>query len=238
MPSGGDLITEALRRQGVTFFFALCGGHISPILVSAQRGGSRVIDVRHEATAVFAADATARLTGTPGVAAVTAGPGATNTITAVKNAQMAQSPVVLLGGATATLLKGRGSLQDIDQLSAIRPHVKWAYTCHTVGQIIPALEQAFEIAKEPMPGPVFLELPVDLLYPVPVGRQWYAVKPADQVKGWKEWFLNRYLARHLDKLFRDADTSQPGRPRQYHPAEFVPARLERVSRLLTEASRP
>lgn len=75
-----------------------------------------MIDVRHEVNAVFAADATARISGIPGVAAVTAGPGVTNTITAVKNAQMAESPLILLGGAAATLLKGKGALQDIDQL--------------------------------------------------------------------------------------------------------------------------
>src|SRR5690606_6712102 len=93
---GGDRIAEVLRRQGVQFLFTLCGGHISPILVGAKRRGIRVVDVRHEVNAVFAADAVARLTGVPGVAAVTAGPGLTNTITAVKNAQLAQSPVIVL----------------------------------------------------------------------------------------------------------------------------------------------
>ena len=127
--TGGDLIADVLQKQGVRFLFTLCGGHIAPILVSAKARGIRVVDVRHEVNAVFAADAVARLTGIPGVAAVTAGPGVTNTITAVKNAQMAQSPVVLLGGATATMLRGRGSLQDIDQMSLMTPHVKW---CRTV----------------------------------------------------------------------------------------------------------
>ncbi|MEE9473115.1 MAG: thiamine pyrophosphate-binding protein, partial [Acidimicrobiia bacterium] len=124
--NGGELIAEVLEAQGVRFLFTLCGGHISPILVAAKRVGIRVVDVRHEANAVFAADAVARLNGTPGVAAVTAGPGVTNTITAVKNAQLAQSPVVLLGGATGTILKGRGALQDIDQMALFEPHVKWA----------------------------------------------------------------------------------------------------------------
>ena len=123
---GGDLIAGVLAAQGVPFLFTLCGGHISPILVGCKQRGIRVIDTRHEATAVFAADATARLSGRPGVAAVTAGPGLTNTITAVKNAQIAQSPIVLLGGAAPTVLKGRGALQDIDQMALLRPHVKWA----------------------------------------------------------------------------------------------------------------
>ena len=110
MPHGGDLIADVLARHGATHMFTLCGGHISPLLTGAQARGLRVVDVRDEVNAVFAADAVARMTGTIGVAAVTAGPGVTNTITAVKNAQMAQSPLVIFGGATATLLKGRGSL--------------------------------------------------------------------------------------------------------------------------------
>ncbi|MGB9634557.1 MAG: thiamine pyrophosphate-binding protein, partial [Chloroflexaceae bacterium] len=87
---GGEVIARVLEAQGARVLFTLCGGHISPILVACRQRGIRVIDTRHEATAVFAADAMARLTGRPGVAAVTAGPGLTNTITAVKNAQIAQ----------------------------------------------------------------------------------------------------------------------------------------------------
>src|SRR5882762_6661239 len=114
---GGAIVSDVLWSLGVKFLFTLCGGHISPILVGAKRSGIRVLDVRDEANAVFAADAVSRLTGLPGVAAVTAGPGVTNAITALKNAQLAQSPLVLLGGATATLLRGRGALQDIDQMA-------------------------------------------------------------------------------------------------------------------------
>ena len=143
MSHGGDRIAEVLQRQGVKTLFTLCGGHISPILVGAKALGIRVIDTRHEVDAVFAADATARLTGVPGVAAVTAGPGLTNTITAVKNAQMAQSPVVILGGATATVLKGRGSLQDIDQQALMAPHVKWQGSARRVRELAPLLETAF-----------------------------------------------------------------------------------------------
>ena len=125
-----------------------------------------MIDVRHEVTSVFAADAVARLTGRVGVAAVTAGPGITNTVTAVKNAQMAQSPVLLLGGAAATLLKGRGSLQDIDQMALLRPICKYAATCWSVRDIVPTLRRAFKEAASGVPGPVFVELPIDVLYNV------------------------------------------------------------------------
>ncbi len=95
--NGGEIIARLLKQQGVRFLFTLSGGHISPIFVEAEKQGIRVIDTRHEVTAAFAADAVARLTGIPGVATVTAGPGITNTITAIKNAQLAQSPLVLLG---------------------------------------------------------------------------------------------------------------------------------------------
>ena len=101
---------------------------------------------------VFAADAVARISGVPGVAAVTAGPGVTNTVTAIKNAQMAQSPVVLLGGAAATLLKGKGSLQDIDQMAVLSPIVKYAVACTTVREIVPALRKAFQEAASGVPG--------------------------------------------------------------------------------------
>src|SRR4051794_22956605 len=174
--NGGDLIGEVLVRQGVRFLFTLCGGHISPILVGAKKRGIRVVDVRHEVNAVFAADAVARLTGVPGVAAVTAGPGLTNTITAVKNAQLAQSPVVVLGGATATVLKGRGALQDIDQLALMRPHVKWATTVARVKDLVPALERAFYEAQSGIQGPVFVECPVDLLYAPEIVKSWYSAK--------------------------------------------------------------
>src|SRR4051794_37366335 len=195
---GGDLIASVLHAQGTRFLFTLCGGHISPILVGCQQRGIRVIDTRHEATAVFAADAVARLTGRPGVAAVTAGPGLTNTIAAVKNAQIAQSPVVLLGGAAATALKGRGALQDIDQLALITPHVKWARAARRVAELVPLLEQAFRVAQSGVPGPVFVECPIDLLYDEPLVRQWYgaAGTPADG-RGLVDRATKLYLRRHV-----------------------------------------
>ena len=198
---GGMLIAEVLVKQGVPFLFTLCGGHISPILVAAERVGVRVIDVRHEATAVFAADATARLTGIPGVAAVTAGPGLTNTITAVKNAQMAQSPLILLGGAAATLLKGRGALQDIDQLALVKPLVKWAGSAKKVSEIVPLLEKAFQVAQEDVPGPVFLELPVDLLYQQSVVKSWTLDSAG---KGLAGWVAKLYLGNYVRRTFANA----------------------------------
>src|SRR5258708_4757524 len=174
--NGGEITAWVLQKQGVKFLFTLCGGHISPIFVAAQKTGIRVIDTRHEVNAVFAADAVSRLTGIPGVAAVTAGPGGTNTITAGRNARLAQSPLVLLGGAAATILKGRGALQDIDQMTLMKPNVKWAAAITKIRQIVPTLEQAFSIAQEGVPGPVFVECPIDTLYDEELVRSWYGAK--------------------------------------------------------------
>src|SRR4249920_875370 len=160
---GGDRVAEVLHAHGVPFVFTLCGGHISPIIAAAKRLGIRIVDTRDEATAVFAADAVARLTGRPGVAAVTAGPGLTNAITPLKNAQLAQSPVVLIGGGAPTALQGRGALQDIDQRALITPHVKHVTQVKRVRELGPATSEALRIAASGVPGPVFVECAVDLL---------------------------------------------------------------------------
>lgn len=204
---GGDRIAAVLHAHGVKFLFTLCGGHISPILVGCKRVGIRVIDVRHEVNAVFAADAVARLTGVPGVAAVTAGPGVTNTITAIKNAQLAQSPVVLLGGATATALKGRGALQDIDQMALIKPHVKWAKVVRTVKDLAPSIVRAFEVGKSGVPGPVFVECPVDLLYDEATVREWYGLK-SQSGRTLAERAIKFYLDRHVNHLFAGLESAQ------------------------------
>ncbi len=161
---GGLIVAGVLAKQGVEEIFTLCGGHISPILVGCEELGIKVIGCRDERSAVFAADAAARLTGRCGVVVVTAGPGVTNALTALKNAQLAQSPVVLLGGATAMLLKGRGALQDIDQMSLVASAVKLRKRCTSVAAIAPTVERAMQVARKGVPGPVFVELPVDVLY--------------------------------------------------------------------------
>lgn len=200
---GGDIIADVLARHGVTHLFTLCGGHISPILTGCQTRGIKVVDVRDEGNAVFAADAVARMTGTVGAAAVTAGPGVTNTITAIKNAQLAQSPLILFGGATATLLKGRGALQDIDQMTMMKPHVKWATTVKTVPALQHAVERAITIATEGVPGPVFVEVPVDILYPESIVRQWYEKEAGlGKAKGIGAKALELYIKGHLYRQFR------------------------------------
>jgi acetolactate synthase-1/2/3 large subunit len=234
---GGDHIAEVLNAQGVKFLFTLCGGHISPILVGCKQRGIRVIDVRHEATAVFAADAVARLTGIPGVAAVTAGPGATNTMTAVKNAQLAQSPVIILGGATATALKGRGALQDIDQMALFKPHVKWAKSVRKVRDLVPALEQAFKISKSAVPGPVFVECPVDLLYDEAVVRDWYGVKSSGD-HTLAERALKWYLNDHVNQLFAGAADIKFSPQIHVAPPTTSSADIRKAAEKLQRAERP
>ena len=233
---GGDWAAEVFRAHGVRFVFTLTGGHIAPILVGCKQRGIRVVDTRHEATAVFAADAVARLSGVPGVAVVTAGPGVTNTLTALKNAQMAQSPLVLVGGAAATALKGRGALQDIDQIAPLRPVVKWLRAVSRVRDIAPALEEAFRRAREGVPGPVFVELPIDLLYDQALVRQWYGITSGGRSLG--ERALKQYLSFHVDRLFAGADTRPLMPPTPAHPPAPDPGRVRSVAARLLSAERP
>ncbi|GIK71339.1 MAG: acetolactate synthase I/II/III large subunit [Chloroflexota bacterium] len=233
---GGDLVANVLKAQGTPFLFTLVGGHISPILVAAKQRGIRVIDTRHEATAVFAADAVARLTGRPGVAAVTAGPGVTNTVTALKNAQMAQSPVVLIGGAAPTALQGRGALQDIDQMAVIRPVVKWAKQVRRVKELIPTLEAAFRHAQEGAPGPVFVECPVDLLYDETTVRKWYGADRGGRSLADKA--TKQYLRFHVNRLFSGAAQVKPGARIKVALPAPDPAAVDRVIERLLNAQRP
>ncbi|MGK5094606.1 thiamine pyrophosphate-binding protein [Deltaproteobacteria bacterium TL4] len=236
---GGSLVASVLGNQGVSFIFTLSGGHIAPILVGCKNRGIRVIDVRHEVNAVFAADAVARLTGIPGVAVVTAGPGVTNTVTAVKNAQMAQSPLVLLGGASATMLRGRGSLQDIDQMSLMKPAVKWATSVKYVRDIVPALEEAFRKAQEGVPGPVFVELPIDLLYPQEIVKEWYGIKGAETGGGnVVGQAIQWYLKRHTQQLFAGLENVRLQGPLPFHIPEAMQSIVRTTADYINEAKRP
>jgi thiamine pyrophosphate-dependent acetolactate synthase large subunit-like protein len=237
--NGGQIIAKVLQNHGVKFLFTLCGGHISPIFVGAEQLGIRVIDTRHEATAVFAADAVARLTGVPGVAAVTAGPGITNTITAVKNAQMAQSPLILLGGAAATLLKGRGALQDIDQISLLKPIVKWAVSIRQVKDIAPVMEKAFRIAQSGTPGPVFIECPIDTLYPKEMVLEWYGAKNQKGSAGIAASLKQWYIQRHANQLFKDSEkVTFQSQPEQVQIPNFSQGQLEKAIQMLKKAKKP
>ena len=156
-------IAELFKAHGVKSFLPVWRAYFSNTR-RLQSMDIKVVDVRHEVNAVFAADAVARVSGVPGVAIVTAGPGVTNTITAIKNAEMAESPLVLIGGASPIMLKGQGALQDINQREVIEPIVKKCWSVTTVRDILPTLREAFRLAKSGTPGPVFVELPIDILY--------------------------------------------------------------------------
>ncbi|MCB9663318.1 MAG: thiamine pyrophosphate-binding protein [Alphaproteobacteria bacterium] len=235
--NGGDIVSEVLRAQGVQHLFALCGGHISPILVSAKRDGIRVVDVRDEASAVFAADAVARMTGVPGVAAVTAGPGLTNTLTAVENALLANSPLIILGGATATFLKGRGALQDIDQMALMKPAVKEAFAVKRVRHLGPTLEKAFQVAQEGVPGPVFVEVPVDLLYSEDQVRDMVAneLVGGDSMLGKA---LQAYAAQHLFRVFFGKDAFRAGPRVAVDPMDPAKGQVAKAAELVRKAERP
>src|SRR6478672_7934 len=160
---GGRLVSKALARHGTTHLFTLCGGHIQNIYDGCIDDGIRVVDVRHEQTAGHAADGYARVTGKPGVCAVTAGPGVTDVVTAVANAQRAGIPMICIGGAGPKLLCDMGSLQDMDCVSLMRPITKWAVQVPETRRIAEYIDSAMRIAQAGVPGPVFLEMPLDLL---------------------------------------------------------------------------
>jgi len=210
---GGAAVAATLREHGVSLLFTLCGGHISPILVAAKKLGIRVIDVRQEATAVFAADAVARLTGSPGVAAVTAGPGVTNSVTPLKNALLSQSPMLLIGGAAPSLLQGRGALQDIDQRAVVSPNVKTFRRAKRVRDLGSRVAETWSEMLEGVQGPGFVECAVDQLYAGRLVRQWYADaagKGTSLPARARRW----YVMRHFAKSFAGADsmTAAPRRP--------------------------
>jgi len=234
---GGDRIAAALKKQGVPFLFTLCGGHISPILSGAKAIDIRVIDVRNEATAVFAADAVARLSGTPGVAAVTAGPGLTNSLTALKNALLAQSPLILFGGAAPTALQGRGALQDIKQRPVVMPHVKHVKQVARVRELIPAVEEAFQTACDGVPGPVFIECPIDVLYDETNIRKWYTdatgkgTKMGDRLLDW-------YLKQHVESIFSGSHEFIPPEKKPVVYPQASDASLSEAVVALAKAERP
>jgi acetolactate synthase-1/2/3 large subunit len=163
MMHGGRIVARALKKEGVTHVFTLCGGHIQNIYDGCLDEGIRVVDVRHEQTAGHAADGWARVTGTAGVALVTAGPGVTDVVTALANAQRAGVPMIVIGGAGPVAYRYMGSLQDMDHVELMRPITKWSATVTETRRLEEMVASAFRIAMTGVPGPVFLEVPLDVL---------------------------------------------------------------------------
>lgn len=160
---GGRLVAQALKRHGTTHLFTLCGGHIQAIYDGCLDEGIRVVDTRHEQSAGHAADGYARVTGRPGVCAVTAGPGVTDVVTAVANAQRAGIPMIVIGGAGPKALCDMGSLQDMDHVTLMRSISKWSVQVPEARRIGEYIDAAFRVAQSNLPGPVFLEMPLDML---------------------------------------------------------------------------
>lgn len=171
MTHGGRLAAKALKAAGVECVFTLSGGHVMGIYDGCLDEGIRVVDVRHEQAATHAADAWARLNpGKVGVAIVTAGPGVTDGVTGVANAWRANSPILVIGGQGPFHNLRRGSLQEMDHVSLMRPITKWADACYETSRIAEYIESAVRTATSGVPGPAFLEIPMDVLHsPVDLG---------------------------------------------------------------------
>jgi acetolactate synthase I/II/III large subunit len=163
---GGVHALAVARRYGVSALFTLSGGHVFPLYDAAVKGGQplRLVDVRHEQTAVFAAEATARLTRTPGLAAVTAGPGVTNSVSALTTAWQNGVPLVVLAGRAPDYRWGAGSLQEIDHPPMLAPVTKRAWTEHESSGVARSVDQAFRLALTPHRGPVFLDFSLEAIY--------------------------------------------------------------------------
>jgi len=213
---GGAQAVTAARRHGVQALFTLSGGHIFPVYDGAVRADPPmpIVDVRHEQTAVFAAEAMARLTRTPGFAVLTAGPGVTNGVSAVTTAQFNGSPLVVLAGRAPDDRWGSGSLQELDHPPLLAPVTKRAWTVHLPGQVGAAADEAFALASSRHRGPVFLDASLEALYgaggPAAAGTQ----SPATRAPG------------------------QDGEDSTVRRDQADPDAITGIARLLADASRP
>ena len=164
------MVAKVLKQRGVKRVFALCGGHIMPLWMRLDAEGIAIIDVRDERAAVHMAQAHAELTGDLGVALVTAGPGVTNAITGIANANVSRAPVLILSGASPRPQENRGGLQDMDQSQLLRPITRYARTVREPSLALAELDEAISCAlgEGGVPGPAFIDFPVDTLRaPVP-----------------------------------------------------------------------
>ncbi len=163
MLTGGQLVAKMLKKENVKHLFTLSGLHVAPIYAGCVEEGIHIIDTRHEQAAAHAADAYARLTRGIGVAVVTAGPGVTDALTGVANAYLANSPMLLLGGAAPISNQSRGSLQEMPQIELFQRITKWSDRVPKPDLIPSYFAKAFRTALSGRPGPVFLELAWDVL---------------------------------------------------------------------------
>jgi acetolactate synthase I/II/III large subunit len=161
---GGKLVAKALKSRGVEHLFTLSGGHLFSIYDGCKDEGIELVDVRHEQTAAFAAEGIAKATRRVGVAALTAGPGVTNGISAIAGAQANNSPICVLGGRAPEMRWGSGSLQEIDHLPFVSPLVKSAETVKDPARIAPVTAAALDLAAAAPSGPTFVDYPLDVVF--------------------------------------------------------------------------
>ena len=180
--SSAALIARCLKARGIDRVFALCGGHIMPMWMWLDAEGIRIIDVRDERAAVYMAHAHAELTGTVGVAMVTAGPGVTNAMTGIANAHVARASVLILSGTPPRPQENRGALQDMAHTEFVRPLTRYARTVREPDLVLQELDEALAraVGQGGEPGPVYLDFPVDVL----------RAEPSQAVR-LPEWFLPR-----------------------------------------------
>src|SRR4051812_1374643 len=161
---GGRLAARRLRAAGVTKLFTLSGGHLFSIYDGCREEGIDIVDVRHEQTAAFAAEGWAKATRQPGVAALTAGPGVTNGMSAMASAQQNGTPMLVLGGRGPGLRRGPGSLQEIDRLPVVAPVTKLAATAGSPDEIPALVEKALRLTLHAPTGPTFVDFPLDHVF--------------------------------------------------------------------------
>ena len=162
--NAGELIALALKRAGTSHLFTLNGGHIWPILIGAEEHGIRLIDTRHEQSAAFAAEGWAKVTRECGVAAVTAGPGVTNSASALAQAQGNDSPMFVVGGRAPVARWGMGSLQEMDHVEVVRSLTKKATTLESADDAYGAAAECVRTALSRRTGPVFMDVPIDVFF--------------------------------------------------------------------------
>ena len=176
---GGRLVARALRAHGVRKLFTLSGGHLFSIYDGCREEGIEIVDVRHEQAAAFAAEGWAKVTRTPGVCALTAGPGVTNGMSAIASAAQNNSPMLVLGGRAPAFRWGQGSLQEIDHIPFVAPLTKFAATAQSTAEIPGLIDEALRAAVTPHSGPSFVDFPLDQVFgeaapvaPEPLPEPW------------------------------------------------------------------
>src|SRR6201997_842416 len=162
----GRLIARRLKASGIDTVFTLSGGHLFSLYDGCRSEGIRLIDTRHEQTAAFAAEGWSKVTRVPGVAALTAGPGVTNGMSAMAAAQQNQSPLLVLGGRAPALRWGQGSLQEIDHVPFVAPLTRFAATADSADAVGGLIDDALRASMAAPSGVAFVDFPMDHVFSV------------------------------------------------------------------------